>query len=474
MSIEVKYEPNNTILTDKADSTTQEFKVMDVNLDKEQADRILEGNDEWLNLYRKYIDETGVYVMSPEVCERVSHLAKTYLTQMKNFGLEDSDAWAEEDGLSYMEKLLNRVNVPDTFKDTIERNVMYGVNDLKDKQLKDPNRTFNVRSFFTGSAIAEKGFLMRAHQANVKNISLITTDSKPHSIAFAAANLSVWNTQLPQEEQYDIKIVKGKIPSELYAKPKTIVLQIEDAKIASETENCKDCGWDMLLVDNGFPYVGVDFVETIVGNALSNKAKDGMLIAMLGLNERIKVEIPTVKKLKKILEKDVIQYTDGLLIKQGKETPNGYTHLYEYETFPGNNILIKDVFSRGGATVYNEIKQLLVKGEIKLSLRVLNSIKKATSLSSATTEIVTNPTESFAKTIEVLEKKNSNFSLIEGSIDYEGKGWKRTTPDENYQGSENSYIWLEKDGEKLPITKIAERFRVEDPVVLQTTVIKVL
>jgi hypothetical protein len=470
MSIETRYEPSKTVIEDR--EIAQESKIMDVVLGQEQANEILEGNDKWLNLYKEYIDETGVYAMSPEVCERVSKLAQTYLTQMKNFGLQDDDAWAVEDGLTYMEKLLNRVNVPDTFRDTIERNVMHGVKDLKEKQLNEPNRLFNVRSFFTGAAIAEKGFLMRANQVGVKNINLITTDNSEHSIAFAAANLSVWNATLAKEDKYDIKIVKGEIPAELYNKPKTIILQIEDAKIASEKENCKECGWDMLLVDNGFPYVGTDFVETIVGNALENRASDGMLIAMLGLNERTKVEIPTIEKLKKIMNKDIIQDTKERLEKDGHETPNGYTHLYNYKTDTKGNILIKDVYSYGGAKVYNEIKQLLVKGEIKLALRVLNSIKKATSLSSATTEIVTNPTESHEETIRQIESRKINHQVIEESIDYTKEGWTRVVPTE--EESSVSYMWFEKNGERHSIKDIAEEMRLKDPVVLQTTVVKVL
>ena len=160
------------------------------------------------------------------------------------------------------------------------------------------------------------------------------------------------------------------------------------------------------------------------------------------------------------------------LEKDGHETPNGYTHLYNYKTDTKGNILIKDVYSYGGAKVYNEIKQLLVKGEIKLALRVLNSIKKATSLSSATTEIVTNPTESHEETIRQIESRKINHQVIEESIDYTKEGWTRVVPTE--EESSVSYMWFEKNGERHSIKDIAEEMRLKDPVVLQTTVVKVL
>jgi hypothetical protein len=200
---------------------------------------------------------------------------------------------------------------------------------------------------------------------------------------------------------------------------------------------------------------------------------------MLGLNERIKVEIPTIEKLKKIVNKDIIKDTEDRLRDGGKKTPNGYTHFYNYKTDSEGNILIKDVYSYGGAKVYNEIKQLLVKGEIKLALRVLNSIKKATSLSTATKDIATNPTESHDAIIKLIENRGIQHNVIEESIGYKAEGWVRITPtaEEKEQARKNgyeSYIWLEKDKDRLPIKELAENSRLKDPVVLQTTVVKVL
>jgi hypothetical protein len=303
---------------------------------------------------------------------------------------------------------------------------------------------------------------------------LISTDISAESTAIAALNLSVWNELLPAQERYDIRIVKGEIPKSLYSQPRTIILQVEDARAASRDESKNAPSYDALLLDNGLPYVEAAFGADLVTNVSKNMGKDGLYIATLGLDAKIKVEIDTAFHLQNILKSFVFDIGKDRRI--GKFTaPYDYPHYYGFKVYDTTekdestgetktvkgNILINKVLSRGAGKTYNWLGTLL-RTDFGKFKEVMGAIKSATSLSRAKNAVVTTPFESHIAIVQALKNQNYQIDEIEKPLEFEKFGWKQT--------AEDSYA---KNGQTVNASELMELCRQEDPLVLRKTILEI-
>lgn len=416
-----------------------------------EADRL------WNIDFKVNIAKDYPYTMSPETIKYIAHASELVKEQMSNMGLR-INSW--DNGLQnhepYVIGVLGKVCVPETIEpifDNTDKIVHYlaGLHDNND------GRIFTIRSFFTGAAVAEKCLISRMYSEGMKNFNLISTDSSAESIAVAAVNLQLWNESLPLEDRYDIHIVDGKIPENLYSANRTIVLQVGDALLCSQDEKTN---FDALLLDHGLPYHPYDYGSKLVINICHNMGSDGLLIAILGLDAKIKVEISILTHFQHIVKACFSDVTRDPRIGLF-QAPYNYPHYYDFYVKEDGSILITKVLSDGAGRTYNWCAKLLKNNFPKL-IKVLKTMKNATDLSRVKDAVITSPFKSHCDIVEKLKANGYVFSDIERPLEYETFGWNILEYDR--------YV---KEGKIVNGEELMELCRQQDPLVHRNSIFRV-
>ena len=409
----------------------------------------------WNNKFFRYVSQYYPYTTSPESPEITSQIAQDILKLIRSEWDIDYTWKVYADNGNYYDKLLNRVSITETIKP-----IFHNTDAIVDYLNSLIPREFTIKSFFTGSGIAEKCLVARLKSAGGKNINLITKDISAEAIAYAIANCLIWNQLLPPEEQYQVYCVKGiTIPGDLLEQNNIIIFQISDAKDTALIEHKMSNKYDVLLLDNGLPYKTTDIADIIFQACLPKSGNDGLIISMLGLDEKITVKLITPYHISQIilalfgkdLHKDYKK-------KSKYTTPNHYDHAYEFEIHENEEIPITRVISKSAAIIYSWIGVLLRRGKFKDALKVIKVIKNATALSKAIDNIITPPWTSHRQLEEILKTQFFHYKIIEAPLLPHVFGWHYDVEHDCYKN---------KNGALSDKWSIANHCRLIDPVVLR-------
>lgn len=226
--------------------------------------------------------------------------------------------------------------------------------------------------------------------------------------------MEIWNSSLSTEERYDIFLVNGDIPEELFGRRKTVVLQIRDALYAINEEHVNKTKInyfiDGLLLDNGLQYVSSDFGKELLQKAIELKGKNGLFVAIIGLDPAIEVRIDSIYQLKEILIGSCVKRFKKLIDEKGFNTPFGYEHFYLF-TKDENITKISRVYSMGAARLYDWLHHLLFKLDIIKFMAVLKAIKSATNLSKASSIVKTSPFQTYLDLKAICEDNKLVYSF---------------------------------------------------------------
>ncbi len=387
----------------------------------------------WDREFRKYIGENYPYTMSPKTSEMIAKLSGEVKGLMSKAGFQVSPWTVGNEDEPYVMGVLRRVMVTDTIEPIISY-VTEMAKHLKEVSEKDPSHVPTIRSFFCGACVADKCLLARLREFGV-SANIISTDLKADSVAVAALNLSVWNELLPEANRYEIHIVKGKIPEELYSRKGTIILQVEDALEASFVESLSPHKFDALLVDNGLQYVSPEFTNSLITNVSSNIGRHGLYIGTLGLDSGIKVEIPTTHHIGEIARSLLVDLRKDYGRKSKYNVDYGYPHTYSFKMKEGGNILIDGVVSDGAARMYTWLRNLLINDRKRFQ-EVMSAVKSATELSKATQAVETSPVAYHEAMVSALARKGLVVDVKEKPINLEDYGWEKR-PDGMYSNGKD-------------------------------------
>jgi len=417
---------------------TQEFedgkKSYVVEVDPQFIQECYEYDRSWDVDFRNNVGPNYPYTMSPKTSELIALASSGLKSEMSRVGFQ-IDPWkigADEE--PYVMGVLRRVMIPDTIEPII------GYTDEIVKHLENvneqvPDKILKIRSYFCGAAVADKSLMTRLAEKGL-SANLITTDIAADSIAIAAMNFSVWNELLPENDRYSIHIVKGSIPAELFSRDKTIVLQVEDALIASEEESKLPINFDALLLDNGLQYVSREFTQTLTNNIKENIGDYGLYIGALGLDSHIKVEIPVFYHLRQILDSQVRNLRKVYEKKASFKAPYNYPHRYHFNVDRETGmILIDRVISDGAARTYAWLGKLLYSNRARFS-EVMAAIKSATALSEANKVVETTPFDYHNVMVDTINSSGLQAEVLEVPLEYESFGWKKIGSDLYENGEE--------------------------------------
>jgi len=407
----------------------------------------------WDDDFRTNIGPTYPYTMSPKTSEMIAEVSTDLKQKMAVLGFQ-IDPWkiSTADG-PYVMGVLRRVMVPDTIEPII------GYTDELAEHLynirKDYSKIPSIRSYFCGAGVADKCLITRLLEKGV-TANLIATDIAADSIAVALLNFSVWNDLLPENQKYEIHIVNGFIPEELYQRDRTIVLQVEDAVDASIREIDKNVTFDALLLDNGLTYVNKEFTSTLITNTMNNIGPFGMYIGALGLDSQIKVEISPLLHLKWIILSKFFDLPIHFAKLSNDEAPYPYPHKYHY-LIDGKSQIIKisGVISDGAARTYNWLGNLLINNPGRF-IQVMKAIKSATNLSKANKVVITTPFEYHNVIVNIINSHGFVSEVYEKPLEYERFGWEKM--------SEDLY---RKNGIIIDGLKMLRLCKEQDPLVLR-------
>lgn len=396
-------------------------------------------------------------VMSEYTARYIQSLAFQLEKQLNPDSIERP--WNPDDfELLYNFSLLLRVNVPDTIK-PIADNTWDMLHQLKDRILsKDPSKKLFIRSFFTGSAIAEKELIRQMNEIGHDRWCIVTTDSKAMSNAYSAINLAHLNSLLPEEQKFKVLITDRKIDDEverlINSNERIVIIQKGQAE-----EQCHYSGniqWDALLLDNGLPYVPLEVGEEIVEETIKHKNPEaGLAVNILGLDSDIFVDIPDKEKYKEIFS--LRNLFSDYRKKFTDYSPANYPHRYEYEEKDGVYNISK-VYSYGAAMLFTLIRRNLTKaGTIK------NLINHATGLSRAKSDVITSPFETHLSLLTLFKKNGIEYDETMRALDHKAFGFERKYTDGEWIFRDPR---LDKELSKDEFYKLAKDL---DPLVLRTS-----
>lgn len=427
-----------------------------VRVNPEFTQMCYEHDKPWDEDFRKNIGPNYPYTMSPKTSELIATTSTELKKEMSKAGFQ-IDPWkVGADDEPYVMGVLRRVMVTDTIEPILSYTDEVA-NHLKEMKEKDPARVLNIRSFFCGAAVADKSLIARLYESGV-HANLIATDIAADSIAVAALNFSVWNELLPESDRYEIHIVKGPVPRELYGRDKTIVLQVEDALNASREEKEMNVAYDALVLDNGLQYVSTEFTRDLLSNISHNVGDRGLYVGALGLDSKIKVEIPKFYHIAQIIDSKFRDLRKAYAQKSKFEAPYGYPHTYSFNVDKNTGmILINGVVSDGAARMYTWLGRLLVENRPRFK-EVMAAIKSATDLSRANRAVETTPFDYHNVMLEALRQGGREVEVLERPLEFEKYGWKEVGEDRYSNGKE------EVDGGTM-----MRLCKEQDPLVLRTS-----
>ena len=359
----------------------------------------------------------------------------------------------------YNFSILLRVNVPDTIK-PITDNTWDMLKYIEKETLNEtPDKKIFIRSFFTGSAVAEKELI---HQMTFKGYNkwcIVTTDAKTTSTAYSALNLSILNATLPEEQKFKIILTNHQIDDEIGnlidKHDRIIVIQKGLAEICSKYSS--NLEWDALLLDNGLPYVPKNIGETIIEETLKKRnSNTGMAINILGLDSDILVDIPTTTKLKEIFSmKDLFK---NYKKRFHKSSPTNYPHRYHYHK-EGDIYKITKVYSYGAALLFT-----LIRNNLSQLGTISSLINNATGLSRAKSNVITSPVTTHYSTVDFLENNGIKYDEIMKALDPQAFGFN----EERLENGERIFI-DKKINTKYTEEEFYKLCKGIDPLVLRTS-----
>lgn len=412
----------------------------------------------WDEDFRRNVGPNYPYTMSPKTSELIATTSTELKKEMSRAGFQ-IDPWkVGADDEPYVMGVLRRVMVTDTIEPILSYTDKVA-DHLKDLKEKDPSRVLKIRSFFCGAAVADKSLITRLYESGI-HANLIATDIAADSIAITALNFSVWNELLPESDRYEIHIVKGSIPRELYDRDKTIVLQVEDALNASREESGLDVAFDALVLDNGLQYVSPEFTRDLLSNVSHNVGRDGLYVGALGLDSQIKVEIPKLYHLTQIIDSKFRDLRKVYAQKSNFQAPYGYPHTYNFKVDKNSGmIIINGVVSDGAARMYTWLGKLLAENRPRFK-EVMAAIKSATDLSRANRAVETTPFDYHNAMVSVLRQSGKEVEVLERPLEFEKYGWTEVGEDRYSNGKEEvdggtmMRLCKEKDPLVLRISRI--------------------
>lgn len=427
-----------------------------VMVNPEFTQKCYEHDEPWDKDFRENIGPHYPYTMSPRTSELIATTSTELKKAMSRVGFQ-IDPWKiGPDDEPYVMGVLRRVMVTDTIEPILSYTDKVAAH-LKEVKEKNPSIVLNIRSFFCGAAVADKSLISRLHESGV-HANLIATDFAADSIAVAALNFSVWNELLPGSDRYEIHIVKGSVPRELYGIDKTIVLQVEDALDASSEEKEIDVAYDALLLDNGLQYVSKEFTRDLLSNISHNVGERGLYIGALGLDSQIKVVIPKFYHLTQIIDSKFRDLKKVYEQRSKFEASYGYPHTYNFKVDKNTGMIIIDgVVSDGAARMYTWLGKLLVKNRPRFK-EVMTAIKSATDLSKANRAVETTPFDYHNIMLGALRQQGKRVEVLERPLVFEKYGWKEVGEDRYSNGKE------EVDGGTM-----MRLCKEQDPLVLRIT-----
>lgn len=428
-----------------------------------------ENDQELINLYRdvkvfwdssKEFNPQGTPMPRP-----MSEYTARYIQSLA-FQLEKALSPAEEekpwnpndDELLYNFSLLLRVNVPDTIKPIVD-NTWDMLNQVQKRTLEEnPEKKLLIRSFFTGSAVAEKELITQLDTIGQEKWAIVTTDIKNMSTAYSCINLSHLNSLLPEDKKFKIYITNHSIDEDIQKiineNDRSVIIQ----KGMAEEECCNsgDFQWDALLLDNGLPYVPKEAGSLIMEETAKSRNKDnGMAVNILGLDSNILVDIPDIEKYKEI-------FLGGNLFNKYPDlfnpySPSNYPHKYEFKKEDDIYSIYK-VYSYGAAMLFTLIRKNLTKSGTLKSL-----INHATGLSRAKSDVITSPFVSHLSMLEILDDQNIQYEELMNSLDHEVFGFER-------RREEGSWRFInKKTGQSYSAKEFYNTVKNIDPLVLRTS-----
>ena len=389
---------------------------------------------DWDEGFRKYIGPNYPYTMSPKTTQLIAKVSTDLKKKMFDSGFE-IDPWKinpEEE--PYVLGVLRRVMVPDTIEPIIGY-TDHMARHLKDIKEKDPSHVLSVRSFFCGAAVADKCLVTRLYELGL-TANIVATDLAADSIAIGALNFSVWNELLPEQDRYEIHIVKGDIPKELVGKDKTIILQVGDARVVSKRDSLfTSPKYDALLLDNGLQYMPADFTKELISNVIKNIGDEGLYLGALGLDAGIKVEIPKEYHITEILRSFVTDLRKDYVKKGIFQAPYEYAHKYRFKKVDDGDILINGVVSDGAARMYIWLGHLLLtdRGRFK---EVMDAVNSATELSKAKKIVETTPFDYHQAMVDTAKSSGLSVEELELPLDYKLFGWEKVGENRYSNGKE--------------------------------------
>ncbi|MGI6423138.1 MAG: hypothetical protein ACOX0X_00765 [Candidatus Dojkabacteria bacterium] len=405
-----------------------------IKVDPQFVQECYEYDKAWDEDFRKNVGPNYPYTMSPKTSKLIASQSTELKKEMSKVGFQ-IDPWkVGVDEEPYVMGVLRRVMVTDTIEPILTYTDSIA-NHLKGIKEKNPSKILNIRSFFCGAGVADKSLLTRLYESGV-TANLIATDIAADSIAIAALNFAVWNELLPESDRYEIHIVKGSVPRELYGKDRAIVLQVDDAIRASEEEKDLDFTYDALVLDNGLQYVSQEFTRELISNISENVGDDGMYIGSLGLDSHIKVEISKSFHLAQIINSRFKDLREEYARRSQYEAPYGYPHTYNFRVNRDTGgILIHGVISDGAARMYTWLGKLFFENRPRFK-EVMKAIKSATDLSKANQAVETTPFDYHNVIVDTLESQEKKIEILERPLEFEKYSWVQVGDDMYSNGKE--------------------------------------
>ncbi|MBP6976024.1 hypothetical protein KBB42_00280 [Candidatus Dojkabacteria bacterium] len=457
-SHEIEKDPMVKLATQEFESGMKSYLVY---VNPKFIQECYENDRSWDVDFRNNVGPNYPYTMSPKTSELIASVSSELKNEMSRVGFQ-IDPWkigADEE--PYVMGVLRRVMVTDTIEPIIgytDEIVKY----LETVKEKNPSKVLSIRSFFCGAAVADKCLMTRLAERGL-SANLTTTDIAADSIAIAALNFSVWNELLPENDKYEIHIIKGSVPPELVSRDKTIVLQVEDAIAASEEEAKLPLKFDALLLDNGLQYVSREFTEKLIDNVVKNVGDYGLYIGALGLDSHIKVEIPPIYHLRQIIDSRMRDLRKVYEKKAEFKAPYDYAHKYHFNVNEKTGmILIDRVVSDGAARMYTWLGKLLNSNKKRFS-EVMGAIKSATELSKANKVVETTPFDYHNVMVKTIDTNGLTQQILEVPLEYEKFGWKKVGEDlyENGQERVDGGTMMKICKEKDPLVLRRSRIYIE-------------
>ena len=384
-----------------------ETGVCQLHLDPAALATIQDLNAAWQTDFGRFVDPEGryPYTLAPRAALNIRTLLRQALTQLEALGWH-IQSWRATPR-DYVMGVLRRVMIPDAYEP-----VFFATGRLADFLARyAAGRPRTVRAFFTGAGVAEKSLLIQLARRGVDDVNLITTDAAAESAALAAINIELWNQTRPADVRYTVVLVQGAVPPGYYERPRTVVVQVCDARTAlfNDARSAVPYALDGVLLDNALPYVPHPQARELLNECVLLGRREGFFLAISGLNAGVRVKINPLVHAREIIRGGNRARYAARLTRQGTTTVSGACVDYHYRC-RGDCVIINRIFSEGGARIYDWAHHLLVSGRVMELRRMLGAIRSAANLSKASDIVLTSPARSHTDLLRLADEHRLPFT----------------------------------------------------------------